>query len=336
MLRTAILGTGDISHEFVQNVAKASDFRITHVYNRDIAKAAAFARSYNIEHSCDTYATVNASDVDVVYIGLPNGLHFEAAREALTAGKHVLVEKPLVSTLHEFDVLSATAARAGCRLIEITRTLSSSGFSALRNCLPQLGALRWVDISFCKYSRKYNAWLEGQKPNVFTAEFSGGALYDLGVYGVHLAVGLFGLPRMVSYRCNMMSSGVDSAGALCLTYDGFTVNMLCGKNFELPPRVALCGERDTAFSASPPSILHNVRLLKNAQQLTGGGQSESDNFLLTLLEAVHLLRPDATAEYEARLRHCRNVIQVLCAARADAGIVFPADLFCSCPDTCPK
>ena len=82
-----------------RTVVAANPGAFTAVASRDPAKAAAFAASAGLTTSFGSYEEMLASDaVDAVYVALPNALHAEWTIRALRAGKHVLCEKPLVST----------------------------------------------------------------------------------------------------------------------------------------------------------------------------------------------------------------------------------------------
>ena len=57
------------------------------------------------------------------------------------------------------------------------------------------GNLRSAMFPYIQYSSRYDLFLQGEEPNIFSSTFSGGALVDLGVYPLFLAVGLFGEPK---------------------------------------------------------------------------------------------------------------------------------------------
>src|SRR5699024_1657823 len=69
----------------------------------------------------------------------------------------------------------------------------------------------------------------GDVPNVFSKEYAGGALMDLGVYPLSMAIDLFGEPRDIDYHPVLLDNGVDGSGTLVLTYGDFIVTILCSK-----------------------------------------------------------------------------------------------------------
>ncbi|MEM9246819.1 MAG: Gfo/Idh/MocA family oxidoreductase, partial [Cyanobacteria bacterium P01_F01_bin.153] len=114
MVRVAIAGTG-----FGQKV-HLPGFQIHHrttpiaIWNRDLAKAQTIATEQEIPHAFDDFAAMIAhSEVDAVSISTPPFLHFEMAKAALAAGKHVLLEKPVTLSVEEAQELKTLAESTG-------------------------------------------------------------------------------------------------------------------------------------------------------------------------------------------------------------------------------
>jgi predicted dehydrogenase len=100
MLRWAILGTGFISNTVVDAIALSNDSRVDVVAGRDAGRVAAFAVAHGISRHCVSYnEAINDPDIDAVYIGTPNHEHHRLAIAAAAAGKAVLSEKALTTTM---------------------------------------------------------------------------------------------------------------------------------------------------------------------------------------------------------------------------------------------
>ncbi|KAK5999085.1 D-xylose 1-dehydrogenase (NADP(+)) 2 [Cladobotryum mycophilum] len=106
-LKFGILGAANIAPMALFIPAKSHPEVIIYtVAARDKAKAEAYAKKHGIPHVSDSYeAILDDPEVDVVYIPLPNGLHFEWTLRALAKGKHVLLEKPSTSNAAEAEIL---------------------------------------------------------------------------------------------------------------------------------------------------------------------------------------------------------------------------------------
>ena len=112
MLKVGLLGTGNISELFVQATKNVEGIEATAVFNRDQLKANIFADQHRIKKAYnDINVMLNDEEINCIYIGLPNSMHFDYAIKALKAGKTTIIEKPFVSTLVEFDQIG----RASCR-----------------------------------------------------------------------------------------------------------------------------------------------------------------------------------------------------------------------------
>jgi xylose dehydrogenase (NAD/NADP) len=98
-LRFGILSTADIAiKKVIPGMRRSALGDVVAIASRDGDRAAAVARDLGIPRSYGSYEALLADpDVDAVYIPLPNHLHAEWAIAAVSAGKHVLCEKPMAS-----------------------------------------------------------------------------------------------------------------------------------------------------------------------------------------------------------------------------------------------
>jgi predicted dehydrogenase len=94
-------------------------------------------------------------------------------------------------------------------------------------------------INFSKYSSRYDAHKAGKPVNTFKAEFSNGALMDLGVYALYPIISLFGNPKEVKAFSTIIPDGVDGAGTTIMNYGNFTVTLNYSKvgNSFLPSEI---------------------------------------------------------------------------------------------------
>lgn len=122
-LRIGLLGASNIAPLAIINPAKShSDIIVSAVAARDKTKAQAYSKKYGIPHVFSSYQELlDDPSIDAVYVGLPNGLHFEWTMKALKAGKHVLLEKPSVSNGEEAKILFQEARKQGKLVLEVSR-----------------------------------------------------------------------------------------------------------------------------------------------------------------------------------------------------------------------
>jgi predicted dehydrogenase len=106
VVRWAIAGTGGIARRTVGDLQRCENAELVGVCSRDQAKADSFAAEYGLPRAFGDFTELcESEDVDAVYIGIPHGRHFEYASRALSAGKHVVCEKPLTMTAAEAEEL---------------------------------------------------------------------------------------------------------------------------------------------------------------------------------------------------------------------------------------
>lgn len=128
--------------------------------------------------------------IDLVVIATPNDSHFELARAALHAGKHVVIDKPCTVTLAETDTLLELARQQGRVLTVFQNRRFDSDFLALQQVIAsgQLGRVVQLDSHFDRYRPTVpGRWREQNLPG-------SGLWFDLGPHLVDQALVLFGRP----------------------------------------------------------------------------------------------------------------------------------------------
>ena len=108
IVRTGIVGTGRIVPRFMSETKFVSGISVECAYNPVGSNVEAFAKKHDITVFTNSYEEF-LSNVDAVYIASPNETHYEYAKKALEAGKHVLSEKPLAFTKAESQELYGIA-----------------------------------------------------------------------------------------------------------------------------------------------------------------------------------------------------------------------------------
>jgi predicted dehydrogenase len=112
-LGVGIIGASRVAPEHARAVAADARTHLVAIADPDTARAERVAEQHGREVLADYRELLKRPDVSVVMLGLPNDLHAPIGLEALRAGKHVFVEKPMANTLAECDALLEAARRAG-------------------------------------------------------------------------------------------------------------------------------------------------------------------------------------------------------------------------------
>ena len=224
MLKLGIIGTGAISHHFIEAAHTSQEFQLVAVYSRKLTTAQQFASSYTDVSLFDNLEDFFQSEFDVVYIASPNSLHFTQAKAALSAGKHVILEKPAVTQPQEWQDLVEITQENHRFIFEAARNYHEEAFTVIKNFLADKQVLG-ADFNYAKYSSKMSDLLSGNTPNVFSDRFAGGALMDLGIYPIYAAVRLFGKALDATYQAQQLDNTIDLNGDGILSYPGYQVHI---------------------------------------------------------------------------------------------------------------
>lgn len=193
------VGSGWITDSWISAANKSGKWKLCAVYSRKQEQAEAFGSKHgcsNLYTSLEKFAADNS--MQAVYIASPNRHHYEQAKQMLNAKKHVILEKPATSTVDELEDLFRISKEQGVFLIEAYRHIQEANFKLLRRLVKQekrLGPIYGGSLVYASYSSRYNNVLAGEVPNIFSLDFSGGSLVDVGVYPVSFAIALFGAPK---------------------------------------------------------------------------------------------------------------------------------------------
>lgn len=132
--------------------------------------------------------------IELIVVNTPDSTHYEYARLALEAGKHVIVEKPFTSTTEEGEELIALAAEKGLMLSVYQNRRWDADFQTIQEIISKglLGRLVEYESTFARYRNfiKPDTWKE-------TGESGGGLTYNLGSHLIDQAIRLFGMPEAV-------------------------------------------------------------------------------------------------------------------------------------------
>lgn len=178
--------------------------------------------------------------IDLVVIATPNDLHFPMAKAALTAGKHVVIDKPMTVSLSEARTLRAQADRSDLMLSVFQNRRWDSDFLTVRKLLDEghLGRLVSFTSRFDRYRPKVpDRWRDRNKPG-------GGIWFDLGPHLLDQARELFGMPRAILLDQATVREGseVDDDFVAMLDYEGLRVTLQASTLVAEPsPRFLLHG-----------------------------------------------------------------------------------------------
>ena len=324
MLKLGVIGTGVISHHFIEAAHTSGEYQLVAVYSRKLETAATFASRYKDIQLFDQLEDFFKSSFDVVYIASPNSLHFDQAKASLTAGKHVILEKPAVTQPQEWLNLIQTAEKNNCFIFEAARNYHEKAFTTIKNFLADKQILG-ADLNYAKYSSKMPDLLAGKTPNVFSDCFAGGALMDLGIYPLYAAVRLFGKGQDATYQAQQLDNSIDLNGDAILFYPDFQVHIKAGKNItsNLPCEI---------YTANGTLTLNTIEHVRSAifsdhqrNQVHLPIQQAPHTMTEEVAAFAHMIQQPDLNLYQTWLEDASSVHELLYTMRQTAGIRFEAE-----------
>jgi len=200
-------------------------FELYAVWERSKALAAV------VYPSIQTYRTLeeilNDPAVELVVVNTPSYTHFEYTKKALTAGKHVVVEKPFAGTVAEAEELANLARRSGKMLSIFQNRRYDSDYKTVKKIIEEgwLGKISEAEIHYDRYNLQLSPKAHKETPGPAV-----GIVFDLGSHLIDQALQLFGMPEAVFADLGIFRphSRVEDYMEVLLYYPGLRVRLRSG------------------------------------------------------------------------------------------------------------
>lgn len=239
MVNWAILGAGKFARETMgPAIHAAKGAKLAGIATATAEKAAPFQAFAPDARVYQTYDEALADpNIDAIYVPLPNHLHVLWMEKALSAGKHVLCEKPIALRAEQIDPLIALRGETGREAAEAFMIAHHPQWHRVRALIwdGAIGSLQHVDGVFT-----YN---NPDASNIrFDPQKGGGSLRDIGVYtigGTRIATGMN--PAELLHVDLEMRAGVDVSARVSARFDGFTAHWMTAMNVHPAQRMVFHG-----------------------------------------------------------------------------------------------
>jgi len=120
-LKTAIIGTGKVADIHASALINIKESEFTAVYSRTFSRAEVFAAKYGVTAYSDLENMIQRAGIEAAVIGTPHPAHATPAIKLMKAGIHVIIEKPLASSLEDCDSMINAAQESGVKLAMISQ-----------------------------------------------------------------------------------------------------------------------------------------------------------------------------------------------------------------------
>ncbi len=239
-IRWGILATGWIAELFVKDLL-ATGHSVTAVGSRTQAKADRFAAEFDIATAHGSYeALVADPNVDIIYIATPHPQHVSAAKLALGAGKHVLIEKPFTLNAAEAAEIVDLAAAKGLVALEAMWTRFLPHMRRIRDVIAA-GTIGDVRSITADHRQKLP---DDPNHRLNALSLGGGALLDLGIYPISFCWDILGKPAAILASAAFRETGADAQVATIFHYaSGAIATTLSSSDSAGPNRACIVGTK---------------------------------------------------------------------------------------------
>jgi len=325
-IRWGILGCGNIANKFAEDLRWVEDAELLAVASRDEKKAFEFSGHHKSKLAFGSYEElVSCPDVDAIYIATPHGLHREHALLCIAHKKSVLCEKAFA--LNSFDAKEMIEAARKDRvfIMEAFWTKFLPQYEKVISLIQsgEIGEIKIVQADFgFKASTPPN-------PRLFEPNLGGGALLDIGIYPVFLAISLLGRPVEIFATMKPFPSGVDQQIAIVLKFQSGALASL-NATFEAvtPVEATIAGSEGIIRMTNRfHNALGNVELIKNSGAVDIGPihREQGHGYQFEARHVGDCLRKNLIESPVMRHDDTLLLMETLDKIRAVCGIRYPAD-----------
>lgn len=264
-MKIGILGSGKIVADFFDFIKNIDGISVEAIIGREQSREK-INQMANINGVSKVYfdfdEALSDSEINFIYVALPNHLHYEYSKKALLNGKNVICEKPFTSNKEQLEELIKIARDKKLFLLEAITNQYLPNYLKIKEVINEIGNIKIVSCNYSQYSSRYDQFKKGNISPAFDYKCSGGALMDINVYNLYFTVGLFGMPDSISYFPNIEMS-IDISGIAILNYKNFKSVCIGAKDCESKNYISIQGEKGTIYLDTPSGVCESVKIKFN-------------------------------------------------------------------------
>lgn len=277
---------------------------------KEKTKAQTFVDNYGSKIYEGYNTLIHSDEVDAIYLPLPPGLHYQWAKEAVAAGKHILVEKPCTIALATTEALLKVAKEKGLAAHENYMFAFHDQLEAINDIVKsgEIGNVRLYRVSFGFPMRAQNDFR-------YNKALGGGALLDCGGYTFKCASLLLGPTAKMKYAQSNYIDGfdVDMYGSAAIVNDaGVTAQVAFGMDHNYKCELEVWGSKGTLYTnrilTAPAGLVPEVIIRKGNDEEKRNLPAD-DAFKKSILHFYRCIEEPTIREenYQALLRQAKLV-----------------------------
>lgn len=322
-MKIGILGAGKIAGTVAATLVQMREMECWAVASRSMERAAEFASRFGFQKAYGSYEEMLADPaVELVYIATPHSHHFEHIMLCLANGKHVLCEKAFTMNADQAHRAAEEAEKRGLYLAEAIWTRYMPSRRIIDNVLAS-GAIGTPNTLTANLS-----YVIHDKARIASPELAGGALLDIGVYGLNFALMHFGTDiASIGSAVQMTDAGVDAMESITIVYNDSRMAVLTHSIYARSDRKGIIhGDKGYLVVENinnPQSVSvydRNDNLVERYDVPT-----QISGYEYEFLEAERCIRAGRWQSESMPLAETVYVMEVMDDLRAQWGMVYPQE-----------
>lgn len=315
--RWAFIGCGGIAHITARELLKTGEGEIVAVWNRTRTKAEAFARKFGGTVYGTMEEAVNAPGVEGVYIAVTADKHAEFMKICIANRKPVLCEKPFTVNARQAEEVFAYGAQEGVYVSEAMWTWHNATARQVKRWVEDqaVGTVQQVNCDYSFPMIKFS-----KKERHTSPAMIGGALLDIGVYGVRYCYELFGMPREIICQ-GRLSGGVDLGEHVTLRYGDFDARLRISRDERDGEKIEIVGNQGTIFVP----WFHMAKKAKLKGKRNAGFRDRSLLYGKQFSAVAAEIRSGAKAGIAITPESTIDCMKILDECRKQMGLVYPCE-----------
>ena len=322
-MKIGILGCGVIAETFADTLRQMGEVECYAAASRTLKRAEEFAGKYGFKKAYGSYEELCADpEVELIYIATPHSSHFDNMKLCIRHKKSVLCEKSFTVNAREAEQIREYAEQEQVFVAEAiwTRYMPS------RNMIQEIIDSGIIgDISVLTANLSYPI---SHKERIMRPELAGGALLDIGVYGVNFAMMHFGTDiERIESSVRMTDTGVDAMESITIFFRGGRMAVLTHDIYSRSDRKGIFyGEKGYIIVENinnPQSISvydtedRLVRRMDVPKQISG--------YEYEVLECIDAVRSGEKESSSMPLSDSIKVMEIMDQLRGQWGLVYPRE-----------
>ncbi len=326
-IRWGILGCGRIARKFAADLRLVDDAELIAVGARELSTAAAFASDFPSKHIHGSYeALVSDHEVDVIYVATPHALHHQHVMLCLKHKKAVLCEKAFAINYRQAKEMIEYAKAQNTFIMEAFWTRLLPHYLKMKDMIAdgKIGSIKYINAEFgFKPTPPF-------PPRLYDPSLGGGALLDIGVYPIFLALDLLGKPDQIDAVMTPASTGVDEQCAIRFTYKSGAIAHLFGSlSSNLATGADIAGDqgriRMTHRFHGPTTLLEYYPGIVDTRETVAFEKASGNGYEYEARHVNECLKKNLIESPVITHHHTLLLMQTLDTIRAKAGIKYPAE-----------